>query len=88
MFEADEIVEHSDKQLLRAIPKSCHCLKQLLPPRKYFVEIFGKKDMDWNYRYTKPKTFKSSFVKRCLYLYAMLFYCTIVLYPIHVLYYG
>ena len=37
LFKADDISEHSDKQLYHAILKSDHCLNQLLPLKKNYL---------------------------------------------------
>ena len=59
-FKADDIIEHSDKQLFRAILRSDRCLNELLPPRKnYLGRNLRKKVMDWNYRVPKTGRFKT-----------------------------
>ena len=37
LFKADDIIEHSDKQLFREILKSDHCLNELLHPMKNYL---------------------------------------------------
>ena len=50
LLKAEDIIEHSDKQLFRAILISDDCLNQLLPPRKYcFGRNLKKKVMVWNF---------------------------------------
>ena len=84
MFKADDIIEHSDKQLFRATLRSDHCLDELLPSRKNYFDRnlrIRKKGNGLELPLAKTERFKSSFVMRCVYislcLVDILHYCTL-----------
>ena len=70
LFKANDIIEHWDKQLFRAILISDHCLNEFLPPRKnYLGRNLGEKLHGFELPLAKTERFKSSFAIRCLYHY-------------------
>ena len=77
LFKADDIIEHSDERLFRAILKSDHCSIELLPLRKnYFGKNLRKNGRGLKLPLAKTERFKSSFVMRCVCFVVILYVCT------------
>ena len=74
LFKADDINEHSDKELFRATPRSDDCLNELLSPRKnhFARNLRENKGHGLELPLAKTERFESAFVMRRVYRCAKL----------------